>query len=659
MPLAPGTRLGPYEIVAPIGVGGMGEVYRARDPRIGRDVAIKIMAAALSSNPDRERRFALEVRATGSLNHPNILVIHDVGTHDGLPYLVTELLEGETLGSRLKRGPLPFPQVIEYALGIANGLAAGHSKGIIHRDLKPENIFITKSGQLKILDFGLARLSQPDPTDQDAQTALTNSMVTIPGMLLGTVAYMSPEQARGETVDARTDVFSLGVVLYEAATSVLPFRGPSLLAVMHAIGTFDPPPPSSIRPELPREFDSIIKRALAKDARQERYSSVSAMVEALHALSDSIAAPPRGSMGLPADGRPDTKYPRSGDVNIAYQVAGSGPVDVIYVMGWVSNLDYFWEEPAYSRFLSRLAASSRLILFDKRGTGLSDRVHDSELPTLEQRMDDVRAVMDAVESERAVLFGVSEGGPMAALFAATYPERTDAMVIYGCYAKRVWDPEFPWAPTPQERQQFFDALLQGWGGVVDLETLAPSVANDGAFRQWWSAFLRRSASPGAALSLAKMNTHIDIRQVLPFIRVPTLIIHRTGDRDIDVGGSRYMAQQIPGAKYVELPGMDHLPWVGDQEAILREIEQFLGGIVFSPRFERVLATVLGVHINHADKNIGAHRHTTAKSEIQRFRGRAIASDSSRLVATFDGPARAIRAACKIRDSANREAILAS
>ncbi len=301
--------------------------------------------------------------------------------------------------------------------------------------------------------------------------------------------------------------------------------------------------------------------------------------------------------------RPQTKYAKSGNVNIAYQVVGTGTFDLVYVMGWVSNLDYFWAEPSVARFFDRLASFSRLILLDKRGTGLSDRVPESELPTLEQRMDDVRAVMDAVGSERAALFGVSEGGPMCALFAATYPARTISLLMYGSYAKRIWASDYPWAPTPVQRQKFYDAIAQGWGGVVDLATLAPSAMQDERFKQWWASYLRLSASPGAALALARMNTQVDIRHVLPAIRVPTLILHRTGDLDIDVGGSRYMAGQIPGAKYVELPGNDHLPWVGDQDMILDEVEEFLTGVRRGPEPDRVLATVLFADIVRSTERV--------------------------------------------------------
>ncbi len=356
-----------------------------------------------------------------------------------------------------------------------------------------------------------------------------------------------------------------------------------------------------------------------------------------------------------------TRYARSGDVNIAYQVVGEGLLDLVFVMGWVTHLDYFWEEPSFARFLRRLASFSRLILFDKRGTGLSDRVPLAELPTLEQRMDDVRAVMDAAGSKRAALFGVSEGGPMCALFAATYPERTSALVMYGTYAKRIWDPEYPWAPTPEERQKWYDLLEESWGGIVDLQTMAPNVTDDERFKQWWASYLRMSASPGSALAFGKMNTQADIRHVLPSIRVPTLILHRTGDLDMDVRGARYMAERIPGAKYVELPGNDHLVFVGDADAILDEIEEFLTGVRQGPEPDRVLATVLFTDIVGSTQRavaLGDRRwrdllnsyHTIVRRELTRFRGREIDTAGDGFLATFDGPARAVRCACAVSSS---------
>jgi pimeloyl-ACP methyl ester carboxylesterase len=372
------------------------------------------------------------------------------------------------------------------------------------------------------------------------------------------------------------------------------------------------------------------------------------------------------STGLQYDpGRPpETMYARSGDVNIAYQVIGDAPLDLVFVMGWVSHLEYFWREPSFARFLLRLASFARLILFDKRGTGLSDRVPINELPTLEQRMDDVRAVMDAVGSERAALCGVSEGGPMCSLFAATYPEKTLALVMIGTYAKRIRDDDYPWAPTPEHRQQFFDLMRREWGGPVGLEERAPSVADDPDFRQWWATYLRMGASPGAALALTQMNAEIDVRQVLPSIRVPTLVIHRTDDQCLKVEEGRYVAERIPGAKYVELPGRDHLPFVGDQDTLLDEVEEFLTGVRHTLEPDRVLATVLFTKIVGSKEN--AERLGSAawdslldrlrahvQKEIEWFRGRDIDMVGDRPLAIFDGPARAIRCAIAISEYAFR------
>ena len=361
---------------------------------------------------------------------------------------------------------------------------------------------------------------------------------------------------------------------------------------------------------------------------------------------------------------PETMYARSGDVNIAYQVIGDAPLDLVFVMGWVSHLEYFWREPNFARFLLRLASFSRLILFDKRGTGLSDRVPIHQLPTLEQRMDDVRAVMDAVGSERAALCGVSEGGPMCSLFAATYPEKTLALVMIGSYAKRIRDEEYPWGPTTEQREAFFDVMRKQWGGPVGIDERAPSLAHDPQFREWWATYLRMGASPGAAVALTQMNAEIDVRNVLASIRVPSLVIHRREDQCLKVEEGRFVAQRIPGAKFVELPGNDHLPFVGDQDAILDEMEEFLTGVRHSLEPDTVLATVLFTNIigarQHAAK-LGQQRwddllrrlHSHIKKEIEWFRGREIDMVGDRPLAIFDGPARAIRCASAITEYASR------
>ena len=350
---------------------------------------------------------------------------------------------------------------------------------------------------------------------------------------------------------------------------------------------------------------------------------------------------------------PPTHYARSGDVNIAYQVIGDGPLDLVFVMGWVSHLEYFWTEPSFARFLRRLASFSRLILFDKRGTGLSDRVPVDGLPTLEQRMDDVRAVMDAAGSKRAALCGVSEGGAMAALFAATYPDRTAGLVMIGSYARRIRDESYPWGPTEIQREVFLEEIRQQWGGPVGLEERAPSMATDGKFRRWWAAYLRTAASPGAAVALTRMNSEADIRNILPAIRVPTLVVHRTGDQCLQVDEGRYLASRIPGARFVELRGADHLPFVGDQDALLDEVEEFLTGVRQSPRAEPVLATVLSAVFEAPEteyplsSRIWQRMRDHVDRELEWARGRDFSQGAHHLLASFDGPARAIRCASAI------------
>ena len=358
----------------------------------------------------------------------------------------------------------------------------------------------------------------------------------------------------------------------------------------------------------------------------------------------------------PALPRPRTHYVLSGDANIAYQVIGDGGIDLVFVMGWVSHLEYFWEEPRFAAFLTRLASFSRLILFDKRGTGLSDRVPLNQLPTLEQRMEDVHAVMDAVGAERAVLMGVSEGGPMCSLFAATYPERTSALIMIGTYAKRIRAEDYPWAPTAEQREAFFALIQREWGGPVGIDERAPGLAHDPVFRKWWAAYLRMGASPGAAVALTKMNAEIDVRQVLPSVRVPSLVIHRTGDMCLRVEEGRYVASLLPFCQYVELPGIDHLPFVGDQDAILDEVEAFLTGVRYPDEIDRVLATVLTVILPQSVSHRFVRRENAAlyvRKQIELFKGKMIVSQTDGLTATFDGPARAIRCACALADAAAR------
>jgi class 3 adenylate cyclase/pimeloyl-ACP methyl ester carboxylesterase len=357
---------------------------------------------------------------------------------------------------------------------------------------------------------------------------------------------------------------------------------------------------------------------------------------------------------------PDTRYVKSDDVHIAYQVLGKGPPDLLFVPGFVSHIEAIWQSAEASALLRRLASFSRLIIFDKRGVGMSDR--GSQIFTLEQRMHDVQAILDAVASKQAALFGVSEGGPMSLLFAATYPERTSALILYGCYARRAWAPDYPFGWRDERWQQVLGGMERHWGTPqgINIDMWAPSLARDAQGAERMASYFRAAASPGAAVAIMRMNRDIDVRHVLPTISVPTLILHRTAERVIGVENARYMAQYIPGAKLVELPGEDHT-WWRDGEALVDEIEEFVTGTRQAHESERVLATVLFVDIvgsteraaalgDHSWRDLLAAFHTRVREVLRQYRGREIDTAGDGLFAAFDGPARAVRCAGAIRDA---------
>src|SRR5579884_1001709 len=359
---------------------------------------------------------------------------------------------------------------------------------------------------------------------------------------------------------------------------------------------------------------------------------------------------------------PRTEYAKSGDLNIAYQVVGDGPVDLLYVPGWVSHVELAWELPDLALGFERLASFSRLVLFDKRGTGMSDPVPPNELPTLEQRMDDVRAVLDAAGSTRAAIFGASEGGNMSMLFAAAFPERTIALATFGCTAKRLWSEDYPWAPTWEERAAAIAHTEELWTSGLDWSDVAPSV--DAAALDELSRYYRRCASPGAAVALMRMNSFVDVRDVLPAIRVPTVVMHRVDDRDAHVEEGRFIASQIAGARYVEFPGADHSWWTQDRDAIVDEIEELVTGVRPAPEPNRVLATVVFADVVGSTerlRELGDHRwatvlerfHATVRRELERWRGTEVDSAGDGFLAVFDGPARAIRCALELRDEVRR------
>jgi pimeloyl-ACP methyl ester carboxylesterase len=364
---------------------------------------------------------------------------------------------------------------------------------------------------------------------------------------------------------------------------------------------------------------------------------------------------------------PETRYATVEGTHVAYQVIGEGPFDLLHIPGFVSNVELAWEDPSYEHFLSRLASFSRLIIFDKRGTGMSDRLPTDRLPTLEERMDDVRAVLDAVGSERVALLSHSEGGNLSVLFAASYPERTIALVTTGVFAKRIWSPDYPWAPTPEQRARDIEEIERDWGGTGWLEHLVPSCAQDPVFKQRLAAYFRRSASPGAAAALMKMNTQIDVRAVLPAIRVPTLILHRTGDRDAHIEEGRWIAKQIPGARFVELAGDDHIPWVGDADGLLDIVEEFLTGAPAAPSTDRQLTSLLFTDLvdstghlhrvgDRAWRDLLERHYSDVRRQLARYRGRELDTAGDGFLASFDGPGRAIHAAVAIREGADRDGL---
>ena len=349
--------------------------------------------------------------------------------------------------------------------------------------------------------------------------------------------------------------------------------------------------------------------------------------------------------------QPVTRYAKSGDVHIAYQTFGEGPVNLVLAPPWVSNIENYWDEPDFARWLERLGSYARVVMFDKRGTGMSDRV--AALPGLDERMDDLRAAMDAAGMKRAAVMGISEGGSLAALFAATYPDRCDALVLYGSFAR--------FAKTQEALAQFLGYIDQAWGTGGSLPLYAPSCGSDPAFQRWWGRFERLGASPAAATELMRMNSQIDISNIVPTVRVPTLVIHRTEDVTVNVEAGRFLAEHIPGARYLELPGKDHIPFVGDNAGEIADaIQEFLTGSRGSVEIDRVLATVLFTDIVGSTEKAAAlgdsrwrklldDHHVTIRRNLTRFRGREVKTTGDGIFATFDGPARGVRCACAIAE----------
>jgi pimeloyl-ACP methyl ester carboxylesterase len=356
--------------------------------------------------------------------------------------------------------------------------------------------------------------------------------------------------------------------------------------------------------------------------------------------------------------QPETRFARCGNLYIAYQVIGESPLDLVFVPGVVSHLEHQWDEPLQAAFFRRLASFSRLIRFDKRGAGLSDRVE--RMPTIEERMDDVRAVMDAAGSERAAILGLSEGGPLGIVFAATHPDRMSRLILWNTFARLAWAPGVAEDDRRQIAEERLRQYREEWGTGRLIGRFVPSAAADPAFRDWWGRFERLSMSPGAALEAMRVNFEIDVRDILPSVRVPTLVIRNEGDH-VPREAQRYLATAIPNARYVELPGSDHFAW-REEDGVTQEIQEFLTGERSAPEVERILVTILLTDIvasTDRAAELGDHRwrdllnrhDALVERALGRFRGHLVDKTGDGILATFDGPARAIRCGIALAESA--------
>ncbi|APR82224.1 Adenylate cyclase [Minicystis rosea] len=849
-----------FRVVRHLGRGGMGRVYLGHDDALDRPVALKFLAASDPKFSARDR-FLVEARAIARLQHPNVVGIYRVGEVADRPYIAYELIDGKSLDHLPK--PMPWQRALELALGVARGLSAAHRRDVLHRDVKPANVMVADTGEIKLLDFGLAKLldlsasprssrpSERRPSVSPLDLALGETMesgkppgvdpeqatvevrstgapnlddsasLTATGALLGTPLYMAPELWRGETATAETDVYALGLVLYELLCGRLPHEGLRPSEIADAVLTRAPPPIRSICATLPHALADVVDRCI-RPRREERYSSAEEVRDALEAISafyepftgpseapvagaddvrevtasfariaprsDDLAArmyerlferhphlrrlfptdmtaqrrklvgslvvivdnlrrsdrlfplledlgrrhaaygvkvehfeavgqallgaiadldeqldqkaraawenayasiasamrrglegehptPLPGSLMVASRAEQDlepprTRYARSGDINLAYQVVGGGPIDIVLVSGWLTHLEVAWKWLPLARFFRSLGSIGRVIVFDARGTGLSDPVAPGQAVLLEEQMADIRAVMDAAGAERAALIAFGAATAPATLFAATHPERTRALVLAGGAAKLTTGDGHPFGYDPAAFHKRAERIRSAWGEPLFAEIVAPSLARDDAFLRFWARYLRTAAGPGAAATLLRSAAAIDVRPALSAIHVPTLVLHREGDRAVPVAQGRYLAQRIPGARLVELPGDDHLPWAGDFARVVDEIRRFLDHATPPLDTSDMLAAIVALVPRQdeaesvsrplpvpavvpavapaallAGAGTGHGRSTPlqllCEREIARFRGIEL-SGIGGPTAMFDGPARAVR-----------------
>lgn len=559
-----GRNLGPYAISARLGAGGMGEVYLAEDTRLGRKVALKMLPAYLTTEDERVRRFQQEARAASALNHPNIITIYEIGEMESRHFMATEFIEGETLLERLKAGLMRVSDALDVAVQVTSALCAAHQAGIVHRDIKPGNIMLRTDGIVKVLDFGLATLTEQKSGDLEAATLVK----TKPGIVMGTAHYMSPEQARGQKMDARTDIFSLGVVLYQMVSGRVPFAGQTMTDVMASILMLEPPSLSQSVPEAPPELQRIVHSTLRKD-KEERYQTAGEVLTDLKALKQRLEF--EAEMERPVtpgpSGRTSSSVPieqeirfctTADDVRIAYAMVGDGP-PLVKAANWLNHLEFDWKSPIWRHLLEEFGKDHLLVRYDERGNGLSD--WNAEQYSFEAFVQDMESVIDAVGLERFPILGISQGGPVAIAYAVRHPEKVSHLILYGSYARGWAKRGLP--SEAMERMLAQKTLIKlGWGqdNPAFRQLWTTLYIPDATPEQWqWFNDLHRvSTSPDNAIRLLDELGKIDVVDLLSQVKVPTLVLHCRDDVVVPFENGRLLAAKIPGARFVPLEGRNHI-----------------------------------------------------------------------------------------------------
>ncbi len=560
-----GTELGRYRLERRLGAGGMGEVYLARDGRLGRQVAVKLLDPALGADPRWRARLLEEARVAALFDHPNVCTIHEVGEHEGRPFIVMQHVAGRTLKDLIAGQPLPPDVLMSLAVQVGEALAAAHEQGIIHRDVKAANVMVTPQGLAKVLDFGIAKRLDTQRLEIDASSPHTAA--TAAGTILGTPGSMSPEQAAGAHTDRRSDIFSFGVLLYEMATGRTPFPGQSWADRMTAV-LYAPHLPVELTPGMPARLPAVIDRALAKQPA-DRYAS---MPELLAELRGESTQPPVRIPPLRL--QQQIRYLRTSDgVRLAWAEVGRGPL-LVKASNWLSHLEYEWESPFWRHWLRFFGERFRFVRHDERGCGMTDwEVKDLSFP---RRVADFEQLIAAAEPrEPFALLGISQGASVAIEYAVRHPEQVSHLIVYGGYAQG-------WAARGNRRSQreyraLTGLIRLGWGSdhpaYIQAFTLrfAPEATREQI--EWFNELCRRSASPAMAAALLRSRGLVDVAHLLPLVKVPTLVLHSRDDVVCPISEGRRIAADIPGARFVELESRNHVllehepAWQRFQEAV--------------------------------------------------------------------------------------------